>query len=137
MHRPNPHEALIYLMVVISASDREMTDAELSRMGDIVRTWPVFYDFPPEKLLKAAQDCQKLLLQPDGLDQVLAAVASVVPERLHETAYALAVEIAAVDLEMRLEELRVLQLLRKRLLLDPAVIAAIERAAKARSRLLT
>ena len=34
------------------------------------------------------------------------------PERLHDTAYAAAFEVAAVDLEMRMEELRVLQLIR-------------------------
>ena len=32
------------------------------------------------------------------------------PERLHDTAYAAAFEVAAVDLEMRMEEVRVLQL---------------------------
>jgi len=44
--------------------------------------------------------------------------------------------VAAVDLEMRLEELRILQLLRRNLQLDQPTIAAIERAAKARSRML-
>ena len=35
-----PHEALIYLMVITSASDRDMTDVELARIGDVVRSWP-------------------------------------------------------------------------------------------------
>ncbi|TIM60124.1 MAG: Tellurite resistance protein TerB, partial [Mesorhizobium sp.] len=40
-----PHEALIHLMVITSASDRDMTDVELARIGDVVRSWPVFEDF--------------------------------------------------------------------------------------------
>jgi hypothetical protein len=63
-------------------------------------------------------------------------VRSELPQRLHDTAYALAFEVAAVDLEMRLEELRILQLLRRNLELDQTTIGAIERAAKARHRML-
>ncbi len=46
-----PHEALIYLMVITSASDRDMTDVELARIGDVVRTWPVFEDFDQDRLV--------------------------------------------------------------------------------------
>ena len=56
------------------------------------------------------------------------------PPRLHETAYALAVEVAAVDLHVEQEELRFLQILRDALNLDPLAIAAIERGARARYR---
>ena len=35
MARPTAHEALIYLMVITSASDREMTDSELARIGAV------------------------------------------------------------------------------------------------------
>ncbi|TIY02418.1 MAG: Tellurite resistance protein TerB, partial [Mesorhizobium sp.] len=58
------------------------------------------------------------------------------PERLLDTAYAAAFEVAAVDLEMRLEEVRVLQLIRRQLDLDTLTVAAIARAAKARLRTL-
>lgn len=137
MVSPGAHEALIYIMVVMSASDRDMTDTELARIGDVVRTWPVFQDFDEERLPSVAQDCQKLLQKPDGLDRVLQIAREKLPPRLHDTAYALAFEVAAADLEMRLEELRVLQLLRVNLSIDPSTIAAIERAAKARHRTLT
>src|SRR5437762_2774463 len=36
MPLPTPHEGLIYLMVITSASDRDMTDVELARIGDVV-----------------------------------------------------------------------------------------------------
>jgi hypothetical protein len=136
MSSPSVHEALVYIMVVMSAADRDMTDEELIRIGNIVRTWPVFVDFDDGRLVEVAQDCQKLLQQDGGLSQVLSVIGAVVPKRLHDTAYALAFEVAAVDLEMRLEELRILQLLRERLGIEPSVVEAIERAAKARHRML-
>ncbi|MGO4836092.1 tellurite resistance TerB family protein, partial [Rhizobiaceae sp. 2RAB30] len=128
---------MIYLMVVTSAADRDMTDDELARIGDVVRTWPVFQDFDERKLIKAAQDCQKLLHEEKGLDGLLELAGKAIPQRLHDTAYAAAVEVAAVDLEMRIEELRVIQKLRQQLGLDGATTQAIERAAKARHRMLT
>ncbi|MER9891273.1 tellurite resistance TerB family protein [Mesorhizobium sp. M0119] len=133
----SPHEAMIYLMVITSASDRDMTDVELARIGDVVRSWPVFEDFNQERLVEVAQACQKMLQERDGLEGVLARVAEALPERLRDTAYAAAFEVAAVDLEMRLEEVRVLQLVRRELDLDALTVAAIARAAKARLRTLT
>jgi len=132
-----PHEALIYLMVITSASDRDMTDVELARIGDVVRSWPVFEDFNHDRLIGVAQACQKALHEKDGLEGILAIVAEILPERLHDTAYAAAFEVAAVDLEMRMEEVRVLQLIRRQLDLDTLTVAAIGRAAKARLRTLT
>lgn len=137
MTTPTTHEALIYIMVITSASDSDMTDLELARIGDVVRTWPVFEDFNEEKLIRVAQACQKLLHEPAGLDGILDAAAKAIPTRLHDTAYAAALEVAAVDLEMRLEEVRVLQLLRRYLAIDAPTVTAVERAAKARHRMLT
>ena len=71
MPRPTAHEALIYLMVITSASDRDMTDVELARIGEVVRTWPIFIDFDQERLVKVAQDCEELLHQEPGLEGVL------------------------------------------------------------------
>ena len=137
MALPTAHEALIYLMVVTSASDRDMTDAELARNGNVVRAWPIFEGFDDEKLIGIAQDCQKMLHEEGGLRGVLSVARKAIPEHLHDTAYALAFEVATADLEMRMEEVRVLQLLREHLAVDAATIAAIERATKARHRTLT
>ena len=105
---PHVHEALIYLMVVTSASDRDMSDPELGLIGEVVRSWPIFEDFDSDRLIEVAQDCQLLLHEKDGLEGVLAR-ARLIPERLHDTAYAAAFEVTAVDLEMRMEEARILQ----------------------------
>jgi hypothetical protein len=114
-----------------------MTDVELARIGEVVRSWPVFEDFNADRLVAVAQDCQKRLHAPGGLDGVLAEVAEALPERLRDTAYAAAFEVASADLEIRLEEMRVLQLIRRALDLDTLVVAAIAQAAKARLRTLT
>jgi tellurite resistance protein len=137
MPAPTAHEAMIYLMVITSASDRDMTDVELARIGDVIRTWPVFQDFDQERLISVAQDCQKLLHEDKGLDGVLELAGKAIPQHLHDTAYALAMEVAAVDLEMRMEEVRVMQKLRQHLSLDAPTARAMERAAKARHRMLT
>ena len=58
------------------------------------------------------------------------------PPKLHETAYALAVEVAAADLHVEQEELRFLQMLRDHLDIDKLTVAAIESGARARYRTL-
>ena len=128
------HEALIYAMVTLSAADRSMTDHELMKIGDIVKTLPIFKDFNPERLVATAESCGALLQDDDGLDTVLSIIAASLPRRLHDTAYALAVEVAAADLHVEQEELRFLQILRDRLELDKLSVAAIERGAQARYR---
>ena len=126
------HEALIYVMVTMSAVDREVTDEELARIGYITSHLPVFRDFDNETLVQTAEDCGAMLGGPDGLNKMLKTVATSLPLRLHETAYALAVEVAAVDLEIKQEELRFLEMLRDEFSLDRLSTAAIERGARAR-----
>ncbi len=130
------HDALIYVMVTIAAADRSMTDSELLRIGEIVQTLPVFRDYNRENLINAAEDCGDLLQEEDGLEAVFSRIAEVLPEKLYDTAYALAVEVAAADLHVEQEELRFLQILRDRLNLDKLTVAAIEAGARARYRRL-
>ena len=129
------HEALIYVMVTVSASDRKMTDNELRKIGDIVRQVPIFADFDTDRLISVAEECGQGLLRDDGLDTILNVISEALPERLYETAYALAVEVAAADLHVEQEELRFLQILRDHLELDKLAVAAIERSARVRYRL--
>lgn len=137
MPNPTTHEALIYLMVVCSASDRDMSDPELGRIGEVVRTWPVFEDFAVDRIIEVAQDCQLIVQGENGLDEVLVLSKAALPKRLHDTAYAAAFEVAAADLEMRMEEARVLQRVGDILDIDQDTISAIELAGKARHRTLT
>jgi tellurite resistance protein len=136
MAATTPHEALIHIMVTMSAADRAMTDRELSKIGSIVNTLPVFDGYDQSQLVKAARHCSELLQAEDGLDRILAEAMKVLPRKLHETAYALAVEVAAADLHVEQEELRLLQIIRDRFNLDRLTSAAIERGARARHQRL-
>jgi hypothetical protein len=55
------------------------------------------------------------------------------PKKLRETAYALALEVAAADLDVKPEEMRFLDMLRDSLELDKLTTAAIERGIRARN----
>ena len=124
--------ALIYVMVTMSAVDSSMNDAELRQIGNIVGNLPVFKGFDQNTLVKEAETCGEIVSKDGGLSHVLDVIANSLPAKLHETAYALAVEVAAADLAVGQEELRFLQLLRDRLDLEKLVGAAIERGARAR-----
>jgi tellurite resistance protein len=124
--------ALIYTMVLVSASDSDMTDAELGMIGDIVRHLPVFEGFNVNELPDVAGMCVDLLSGENGLDHTLQVISDVLPARLRETAYALACDIVAADGEASQEELRLLELLRHRFEMERLVAAAIERGARAR-----
>lgn len=130
------HAALIYVMVIVSAVDRSMNDPELKRIGSVIRNLPVFADFNQDNLIATAQTCQQILDSDEGLETVLGLITGALPERLRDTAYALAVEVAASDLNVNPEEMRILQILRNRLGLDRLVAAAIERTVLARHRKL-
>ncbi len=125
------HDSLIYIMVTMSMVDRKMSNLELSRIGDIIKSLPVFAKFDENRLTEVSKTCGEILQNEENLSTILN-IAAELPENLYETAYALAVEVAAADLHVEQEELRFLQLLRNKLELDKLVTAALERGARAR-----
>lgn len=131
------HAALVYVMVMVSAADRNMTDAELTTIGEIVNFLPVFRDYDPSLLPKTTEACAELLDSDDGMDRAFDIIKATLPPRLRETAYALACDVAASDGEPHQEVLRLLELIRHRLDIDRLAAAAIERGARARFTRLT
>ena len=129
------HEALIYVMVTMSAVDSDMTDAELAKIGNIIKSLPVFSGFSEDRLVGTAEKCSEMLAEEGSLNKILDIAASL-PAHLHETAYALAVDVAAADLRVVQEEIRFLQLLRDKLNVDKLIVAAIERGARARHEVI-
>ena len=127
-------DALVYIMVVTASSDSRLTDNELMRIEGLVARLPVFGDYDLTTLGAVASECADLVNGSLGLDGVLDVAVAALPKRLQDTAYALAVEVAAVDLTLEQEELRLLELLRDKLDVDRLVTAAIETAARARHR---
>ena len=123
-------------MVTVSAVDRAMTDDELHRIGEIVSNLPVFADYDDNDLVKTAEACGEILSADGGLQQVLRLVRGALPEKLRETAYAVALEVAAADRLVRPEETRFLEMLGDTLELDRMTTAAIERGIRARNTTL-
>ncbi|HVM81409.1 MAG TPA: tellurite resistance TerB family protein [Stellaceae bacterium] len=126
------HSALIYTMVLASAADTGMGDAEVHVIGDAVKHLPIFSGYDDAKLTKTLAACADLVQKDDGLDLAIKEIKAALPPRLRETAYALACDVIASDGEASQEELRLLEMLRDRLSIDRLVAAAIERAARAR-----
>ncbi len=126
------HAALIYTMVMVSASDREMTDCELRRIGEIIQALPIFEHFDPQTLPAVSATCAEILNEPDGLDKALTAIEQALPHKLRETAYALACDVAAVDGQIQEEEAGMLEMIRHRLSIERLAAVAIERGARAR-----
>lgn len=125
-------QALIYTMVTMSGVEGRINRIELAEIGQLVQHLPIFRHFDEARLTTVAQEVGEILSEPEGLQTVLALVRDALPPKLRETAYALAVEVAASDLAVGKEELRFLAILRDALELDKLVTAAIERSAIAR-----
>jgi len=128
------HQALIHIMVVLSAVDRDMKDEELAKIGNAVSSLPVFEGYNTENLIEDSKQCRDILQEDQGLETVLQNAVNAIPETLYETTYALAVEVAAADLVLQEEELRLLQMLRQRLNLNRLVCAAIEYSTRIRHK---
>jgi tellurite resistance protein len=121
-------EALIYAMVTMSAIDGIISERESRKIRSLVTQLPVFAGFDPARIAEVADACGRML-EDAGIARVLDLIATSVPERLHQTAYALSVDVAAVDADIDNDEIAFLDMLRRKLALDKLTIAAIERAA--------
>jgi len=126
------HDALIYSMVLASAADDDMTDAELRTIGEMVSYLPIFKDFDRARLPEVARHCAELLADTKGLDKALATIKQILSTKLRETAYALACDVVASDGEASQEELRLLELMRHRLNINRLHASAIEYGARIR-----
>ena len=134
MNAISQHAALVYVMVVVSASDGNMSEGELRTIGHLVRTLPAFRGFDEHRLLPVSQECASILQEQDGLDAVLGLIKEAVPDGLRETAYWLALEVALTDSHVMLEEVRIVERLRRTLGIDRLIAASLDRAAEARFR---
>jgi len=128
----NHHDALIYAMLMVSASDGNMTDAEMQTIGEIVRTLPVFANYDIDNLPRTTQAFVKLMSQEAGIEDIFELIRDSLPKNLRETAYALAVDVVASDPPASQEELRLLEMMRHRLDIERLAAAGIERGAAAR-----
>ncbi len=127
-----PQDGLVALMITVSVADSAIRTAELLAIEQVVNQLPIFAGYDPDRIKTVSQTVFDLLEVEDGLDALFGLVRDAVPERLHETAYALACDIAAADGSLMQPELRLLEEMRHELNIDRLHAAAIERGARAR-----
>lgn len=96
-HSMSPQDALVALMVAVSASDENIRTSELVKIQSIVGTLPVFLGYDTDRIKHLSQMVFDLFDQDDGLDALFGLMREALPERLHETAYALSCDVAAAD----------------------------------------
>lgn len=127
-----PQDALVAMMIAISASDEDIRTAELVKINSAVNHLPVFANYDLDRMNATSQIVFDLFEQEDGLDALFGLVREALPERLYETAYALACDVAAADGTLEEAELRLLEEMRYELNIDRLHAAAIERGSRAR-----
>lgn len=129
-------DALVAVMVGVSASDENMTTNELLSIARMVDTLPIFGGYDRDRLRVVSQTVFDLFTEEDGLDALFGLVRDALPSPLFDTAYALACDVAAADGHAFQPELQFLLELRHALEIDRLHAAAIERGSAARHRLL-
>ena len=131
-----PEDTLVAVMIALSASDETVRTSELMSIERMVNHLPVFKDYQLERLKDVSSTVFDMLAEEDGLDILWDTVRTNLPERLFDTAYAMACDVAAADGTARDAELRLLEDMRYELNIDRLLAAAIEAGARARHRIL-
>jgi len=131
-HALSPEDALVAVMLAVSASDEQIGTAELLRIEASVNNLPVFGAYDMDRAKVVSQVVFDLFAEEEGLDALFGLVRENLPEYLWETAYALACDVAAADGTLRSTELRILEEIRHELNIDRLHAAAIEWGARAR-----
>jgi tellurite resistance protein len=128
----SPQDALVAVMVACSASDQDIRTAELVAITRMVNHMPVFADYDADRLRRVSRIVLDLFEEEDGLDALFGLIRAALPERLYETAYALACDVVTADGRHSQVELRMLEEVRDELKVDRLHAAAIEWGARVR-----
>lgn len=132
----SPCDALVAVMVGVSASDQNLRTAELVAIERAVNHTPVFANYDIDRVRAISQTVISLFEEEDGLDALFGLVRDSLPEKLYETAYLLACDVAASDGRLGEVEAEMLAEIRDQLDIDRLHSAAIEMATRARHRVL-
>lgn len=132
----SPQDALVALMMAVSVSDQNIRTSELVTIERIVNHLPVFADYDDDRMRVVSRIVFDLFEEEDGLDALFGLITEALPDRLYETGYALACDVAAADGLLRQEELEMLMEIRYQFNIDRLHAAAIERGARARHQVL-
>ncbi len=131
-HSLTPQDCLVAIMIAVTMSDEQIRTSELVAIERTVNHLPVFASYDVDRIRLMSQTVVDLFAEEEGLDALFGLVRENLPERLWETAYALACDIAAADGTIRETELRLLEEMRYELNIDRLHAAAIEWGARVR-----
>lgn len=129
-------DALVAVMVGVSASDQNMRTAELVAIERMVNHTPVFANYDIDRMRAISQTVFSLFEEEDGLDALFGLIRDALPVELYDTAYVLACDVAASDGRLGEIEAQMLVEIRLQLNIDRLHAAAIEMSARARHRVL-
>ncbi|MFT4013095.1 MAG: tellurite resistance TerB family protein [Paracoccus sp. (in: a-proteobacteria)] len=132
----SPCDALVALMVAVSASDQRLRTAELVAIERAVNHTPVFASYDIDRVRAISQTVMSLFEEEDGLDALFGLIRESLPQRLYDTAYVLACDVAASDGRLGEVEAEMLAEIRDQLEIERLHAAAIELATRARHRVL-
>ncbi len=125
-------DALVAVMVAASASDQNMRTAELVAIQRMVNHMPIFANYDADRIRRVSQIVFDLFEEEDGLDAMFGLIRAALPDRLNETAYALACDVVTADGKHSQVELQMLEEVREELRIDRLHAAAIEWGARVR-----
>lgn len=125
-------DALVAVMVACSAADENMRTAELVAITRMVNHMPAFAAYDPDRIQRVSRIVFDLFEEEDGLEALFGLIREALPERLYETAYALACDVVTADGRHSQVELRMLEEVREELKVDRLHAAAIEWGARVR-----
>jgi tellurite resistance protein len=128
----SPCDALVAVMVAVSASDNTIRTSELVAIQRMVDHAPVFATYDDDRIRAVSQTVMTLFEEEDGLDALFGLIRDALPERLHETAYALACDVAAADGRLYETEIEMLAEIREELNITRLHAAAIELSSRVR-----
>ena len=127
-----PQDALLATMIACSAADQNMRTAELVAIQALLNHLPIFAGYDGDRVSRVTKTVFELFEDEDGLDALFGLIRDALPERLTNTAYALACDVVTADRHHSQVELRMLEEMREALQIDPLHAAAIEWSARVR-----
>jgi tellurite resistance protein len=128
----SPQDALVAVMIAVSASDEHMRTTELVAINRMVTQMPAFNGYDPDRIRQISQTVFDLFEEEEGLDALFGLIRDGLPPHLNETAYAMACDVASADGNVRQLELEMLEEIRDQLAVDRLHAAAIEWGARVR-----
>jgi tellurite resistance protein len=131
-----PEDALVAVMFAVAASDEAFRTAELVSIENVVNNMPVFGAYDSDRIQIISRTVMDLFDDEDGVAALFGLVRDTLPQKLWETAYALACEVAVSDGKLGQGELRLLEVIRDELEIDRLAAAAIEYGVRVRHRRL-